>query len=236
MAPCKHCTQPHGQCIKRDEGSAFPEGRTLAARCTLQEFWIQLAYASSSTTSSIWQWPRDQEESCKFLYCCTEVSCDSLYWTLLMGQIDQISGLLLKFKKLLKTLRLQRKAGQLQAPIKSDPTESKLSVKDLAEAEESLVSYIQQRPFRDKMTFQKKGQPVKRSSRIYKLDPVQQNGILRVGGRPSKLAMPEETQHPAGLLNDCHLSSLRVTLIHILGGSLWNYNEAKNGWPTFESH
>lgn len=64
---------------------------------------------------------------------------------------------LLKFKKLLKTLSLQRKAGQLQAPVKLDPTESKLFVKDLTEVEESLVSYIQQRSFRDAMTSLGKG-------------------------------------------------------------------------------
>ena len=63
-------------------------------------------------------------------------------------------------------------------------------------AEKSLLSYIQQHSFRDEVTLQK-GQSVKRSSRIYKLDPILQNGTLRVGGRLSKLAMPEETKHPA---------------------------------------
>lgn len=37
---------------------------------------------------------------------------------------------------------------------------------------------------------------------IYKLDPILQNGNLRVGGKLSKLAMPEETKHPTILPND----------------------------------
>lgn len=65
-------------------------------------------------------------------------------------------------------------------------------MEDLAEAERSLLSYIQRKSFRDEVTSLQKSQPVKRSSRIYKLDPILQNGIIRVGGRLSKLAMPEK--------------------------------------------
>ena len=126
---------------------------------------------------------------------------------------------LLKFKTTLRHLSLQKKAGYTlhTTSMKSDHPKH-LSVKDLAEAEESLISYIQLRSFRDEMTNLAKGQPVKRSSRIYKLNPVLQNGILRVGGRLSKLAMPQATKHPAILPNDHHFSRLLLNHIHILVG------------------
>ncbi|KAJ8364798.1 hypothetical protein SKAU_G00136290 [Synaphobranchus kaupii] len=126
---------------------------------------------------------------------------------------------LLKFKGTLKHLSLQRKAGHsLYTSVKSDLAGQKLSVKDLAEAEESLVSYIQQQSFRDEVTSLEKSQPVKRSSRICKLDPILQNGTLRVGGSLSKLAMPEETKHPAILPNDNHFSRLLLNHTHTLVG------------------
>ncbi|KAK0142402.1 hypothetical protein N1851_019846 [Merluccius polli] len=96
-----------------------------------------------------------------------------------------------------------------------------LSVEDLAKAKQSLVSYVQQQSFQDEVTSLQKGLPIKRSSRIYKLDPILQNGILGVGGRLSKLEMPEETKHPAILPKDNHLSKILLYHTHAYRGSLW---------------
>ena len=49
---------------------------------------------------------------------------------------------------------------------------------------------------------------VKRQSPIFKLVPKLDNGILRVGGRLSKLAMPEEAKHPVILTKNHHVSRL----------------------------
>ena len=122
---------------------------------------------------------------------------------------------LLKFKKTLRHLSLKRKAAHTQ--VKPDLPEQ-LSVRELAEAEESLVSYVQRNTFRDEVASLQRGQPVKRSCRIYKLDPVLQDGTLRVGGRLSKLAMPETMKHPAILPNDHHFSRLLMNHIHVLVG------------------
>ena len=51
---------------------------------------------------------------------------------------------------------------------------SRLSVEDIGKAEESLVSYVQQQSFRDELNSLQKNIPVKRNSRIYKLDPILQ--------------------------------------------------------------
>lgn len=55
---------------------------------------------------------------------------------------------------------------------------------------------------------------MKKESRIYKLDPTLENGLLSVGGRLSKAAMPKDTKHPVTLSKDQHVSSLIVKHIH----------------------
>lgn len=63
------------------------------------------------------------------------------------------------------------------------------------------------------MTLQKGG-TVKKTSSIYKLDPVLQNGIIRVGGRLSKLAMPEEIKHPVILSKKSRIAVMLLQHIH----------------------
>lgn len=59
-----------------------------------------------------------------------------------------------------------------------------------------------------------KGSKVSSVSPIYNLDPVFENGLLRVGGRLHKSAMPEEAKHPVILCKDQHISSLILKHAH----------------------
>ncbi|KAL0149469.1 hypothetical protein M9458_055257 [Cirrhinus mrigala] len=102
--------------------------------------------------------------------------------------------------------------------VKSQLGAQTLSVEDLVLAEESLVRYVQQQSFQDEITLLNKGHAVKTSSRIYKLDPILDNGILRVGGRLSRMAMPEEFKHPAILPSESHLCRLLMDHIHKMSG------------------
>lgn len=77
-----------------------------------------------------------------------------------------------------------------------------LTVDDLKEAELEIIRHCQRRRFQDEINSLKKGEPIKRSSYIYKLNPVLQDGILRVGGRLHRSAMPEESKHSAILAKD----------------------------------
>lgn len=120
------------------------------------------------------------------------------------NKLIRSSAWILKFKE---TLRRKKTSNAY-------PTGSQLSVEDLAKAEQSLVSYVQQQSFKDEVTSLQRGLPIKRNSRIYRLDPILQHGILRVGGRLSKLAMPEETKHPAILPKDNHLSKILLHHTH----------------------
>lgn len=67
---------------------------------------------------------------------------------------------------------------------------------DLNNAEMAIVSYCQWERFQKEFSSLEKRPSLQRSSDIYRLDPVLQNGLLRVGGRLRKALMPEGIKHP----------------------------------------
>lgn len=77
---------------------------------------------------------------------------------------------------------------------------------------------------------------VKRGSTIYKVDPVLEGGLLRVGGQLNKAAMPEDTKHPIILSKDHHVSNLILHHYHErLGHGRRNHilsNVRKKNWIT----
>lgn len=89
-----------------------------------------------------------------------------------------------------------------------------LTLDDLLEAEMSIIRYCQKQRFHKEMTALSAGRPVARDSVVYKLDPRMEDGLLRVGGRLSRAAMPEESKHPLILSKDQHVSTLILRSIH----------------------
>ncbi len=90
-----------------------------------------------------------------------------------------------------------------------------LTPKDLLEAELVIIRYCQQQRFEDEISslLSEKG-TVSRQSSIYRLDPISEDGMLRVGERLSKGAMPLEDKHPLILSKDQHISRLILKHIH----------------------
>ena len=89
-----------------------------------------------------------------------------------------------------------------------------LTVVDLDEAELAIVKFCQGKRFPEELICLEKGQPVKRSSHLHKLCLQLQDGILRVGGRLSRLSMPVEEKHPIILAKDLHISELLLRHVH----------------------
>lgn len=90
-----------------------------------------------------------------------------------------------------------------------------LSVCDLIRAETAIVCYSQHTTFREEIGLLQSGASLARGkSDIYRLDPVLKEGILRVGGRLSRSALPEEQKHPAILSKGQHVSNLILRHIH----------------------
>lgn len=92
----------------------------------------------------------------------------------------------------------------------------KLSLKNLAEAETAIVAFCQQERFPDEIAALTSKNPViPRSSSIYRMDPVLEGGLLRVGGRLSKAAIPEGLKHPLILSKDQHIAYLILHHFHL---------------------
>lgn len=89
-----------------------------------------------------------------------------------------------------------------------------LTPENLDEAEKSIIRYEQQRYFDLELTLLREGKPIKPGSSIYKLDPIIDEGILRIGGRLSKAAMRVSLKNPMILPKDSHISKLILRDIH----------------------
>lgn len=92
----------------------------------------------------------------------------------------------------------------------------KLTLDDLTNAETAIVCFCQSQGFPDEISMLKNHQNVniKKQSSIFKLDPILDQEVLRVGGRLSKVAMPEEAKHPVILPKNHHVSRLILEHIH----------------------
>lgn len=82
----------------------------------------------------------------------------------------------------------------------------RVSTEDLLAAENAILQFCQRERFDTEICALKTGKPVKGCSPIYKLNPVLEEGLVRVGGRLSRTAMPEESKHPVILGKDQHIS------------------------------
>lgn len=87
-------------------------------------------------------------------------------------------------------------------------------ISDIEKAEKEIIRYSQTVMFPEEIKALQQGKTVKRSSALYKLSPVLQDKILRVGGRLSRSSMPEESKHPAILAKDHPVSHLILRSIH----------------------
>ena len=89
-----------------------------------------------------------------------------------------------------------------------------LSMEDLESAENAIICHEQRQHFKEEMSSLEKGKPCNKGSTIYKLDPIIDSGILRVGGRIRRMAMPTEIKHPVILPKHSHVSRLILHHIH----------------------
>lgn len=87
-------------------------------------------------------------------------------------------------------------------------------MEEVREAELEIIRSCQRKRFQEEFSSLLKNQNVKQTSHIYKLNPKLDNGILRVGGRLSRAAMPEESKHPIILTKDLQISDLILRQVH----------------------
>lgn len=127
---------------------------------------------------------------------------------------------ILKLKEMLLLQMEQRKnthpdsQGQGHKPQQKVKTDTlRLSVSDLNAAEKAVYCFVQKQAYPEEVAALQRG-TLKRTSHLFKLDPQIVDGVLRVGGRLHRSALPEDTKHPVILPKSSHVSTLILRHIH----------------------
>jgi hypothetical protein len=117
---------------------------------------------------------------------------------------------------------VQRKRGQVcknkesSENIQKKPNGSlRLQIQDVHNGEKALIHCIQHQHFDGEFQKLSSKSVVKRSSKLCKLDPfIDEEGILRVGGRLRRANLSDETKHPVILPKDSRISYMIILDIH----------------------
>ena len=113
-----------------------------------------------------------------------------------------------------ESMQQKRMMEQEMCTFKGAAVLSAPTVEDIDKAELAIIQFCQKRKFFEELSCLEKGQNVKKNSHLYKLCPRLEDGVLRVGGRLSKAALPLESKHPIILAKDLHISTLLLRNIH----------------------
>ncbi|KAJ8358081.1 hypothetical protein AAFF_G00035180 [Aldrovandia affinis] len=97
---------------------------------------------------------------------------------------------------------------------KSTRENKPLILDDLVAAESEIIKFSQRQQFNEELQALQKGKQVSRNSQLFRLDPILQDSILRVGGRLNKSAMPETAKRPAIISKHSRVATLILSDIH----------------------
>lgn len=89
-----------------------------------------------------------------------------------------------------------------------------LTFEQLMMAEKEIIWYSQSQCFPNEIRALCGNKPFKKSSQLYRLDPLLQDGILRVGGWLDRSAMLVDTKHPVILSKHSRVAMLILNDIH----------------------
>jgi hypothetical protein len=115
---------------------------------------------------------------------------------------------------------------QLKQRLKKQRSETKgnhISVSDINEAERVIIRAVQEDAFAKERDVIVKGpedvrtrkETIKQHSSLYRLDPfVDENGVIRVGGRIKRANIPRELSHPVILPQHSHITTLVINHYH----------------------
>ena len=107
-------------------------------------------------------------------------------------------------------LRAKKGADKLPAV-----TADSLDPSELQVAETAIIRYVQQKCFKEEVKALRSRKPVVKKSPIYILEPfLDDEGIVRVGGRLKNAPLPEKAQHPVIMPKDHHVSKLVARRVH----------------------
>ena len=144
-------------------------------------------------------------------------------WT----RLKKVMAWVLRYKQSLKKQSQRRKAKEAIS-YQSDVSKiTPLSVSEVNEAETEIVKFVQKQNFTEELLALSRVSRVcketekkatknltKKNSSIYKLDPVLENGLLRVGGRLEHAPIENDAKHPIILPKKHHVTKLIIEYFH----------------------
>ena len=145
-------------------------------------------------------------------------------WT----RLRKIVAWILRYKNILQRQVQQRKTSEKISYQANAEKVIPLSVSELKEAEEEIIRHVQNQGFKEEMqelrhtakeTQERRNKKaVKKSSSIHKLDPVLENGLIRVGGRLHHAPIKSDAKHPVILPRNHHVVNLIINYYHRASG------------------
>lgn len=145
-------------------------------------------------------------------------------WT----RLRKIVAWILRYKNILQRQVQQCKTSEKISYQANTEKVIPLSVSELKEAEEEIIRHVQNQGFKEEMqelrhtakeTQERRNKKaVKKSSSIHKLDPVLENGLIRVGGRLHHAPIKSDAKHPVILPRNHHVVNLIINYYHRASG------------------
>lgn len=139
------------------------------------------------------------------------------------SRLKTIVAWILRYKRNLLNVSKKRKAGE---SVVIKPTDSivPIYVSEPRNAEDEILKPVQSQCFKEerdlleKPNQQKEAKVLKKSSKIFKLDPMVNKGLLRVGGRLRRAPINQDARHPIILPKKHHVVTLIVNQYHRISG------------------
>ena len=137
-------------------------------------------------------------------------------------------------KRVQERKQMEQEASENRGKLMNGISHLSLSKQELEDAENCIVKSVQQAYFKEDVILVSEGKPVKRNSKLRKLDPMMTNGILRIGGRLSRSDLAYDTKHPIIMPKESHVSLLLLEHAHKstghLGRNAMIANSRENYW------
>ena len=127
-----------------------------------------------------------------------------------------IAWVLLYKLKLLNQLKGIKQQKRTERYTKGNYISSSLITLELMqEAEIEIIKSTQRRSFKNEIDALKSGNVISKSSKVHKLDPfVDNDGVLRAGGRIQKSSLNKEIQHPVLLPKESRVTTMIIQWCH----------------------
>ena len=148
-------------------------------------------------------------------------------WT----RLKKAMAWVLSYKQNLNEQSQRRKAKEVIS-YQSDVSKiTPLSVPEVNEAEKEIIKLVQKQNFKEELSALSRvsgvcketekmatKNPTKKSGNIYKLDPILDNGLIRVGGRLHQAPIEDDAKHPVILPRKHHITKLIINHYHRASG------------------